>query len=278
MITPNTPLDQLFPHKWMKPKDLTDAGKTTITGRLTKVTIEEVKPQPSQPKEQRLALWLAGHKPYLVTSRTDTETLARYGATTPADLVGKTIAIKLDTFRDQVVLRIAPPPPDHQTPKPGRSGATNAATAPATSAPPAATTAPEPEPPAATRTPAAQPVAATAAQPAATAPSTSGGVQVWPPREPWVSRFRTNGEVDWASTFWLGSAALGISRADAKTALERHGGSLEDAIQEIWERSQASHTETPAANDDELAAILTLLPAADPCPHGFASSCPEGCN
>lgn len=245
MITPNTPLDQLFPHKWMKPKDLTDAGKNMITGRLTKVTIEEVKPQPSQPKEQRLALWLAGHKPYLVTSRADTETLARYGATTPADLVGKTIAIKLDTFRDQVVLRIAPPPQNQ--PKTARPPATSAATAPATSAQPPATAAPELEPAAATAQPAVQPVAATA-------PATSA-VSLWPPREPWVSRKKGTGEVDWVSTFWLGSAALGAGREYAKDILQQHGGSFEDAIQEIYDRSQPGYTETVANDDDPIPAF-----------------------
>lgn len=230
----NTPLTDLFPSRWLKAKDLTDAGQTTITARVDRVTIEDVKPLPAEPAVQRLALWLHGHKPYLVTSKTDAATLAEYGATTPAQLVGKVLTVRLDVWRRQAVLRIAPPPATPRQPQPRNQPP--ASTPPvATSTPPVATAQAATPPPVITAQASATPPVATAPEPTA---SSTPAVQLWPPREGWVCRKR-GGEVDWVTSFWQCGAALKVSRADAQAALQAAGGSFEDAAAAMWEQAQA---------------------------------------
>jgi len=221
-MTADIRIADLFPSRWLKAKDLTDAGQNRIADTVTRVTMEDVQPQPGE-HVQRLALHLAAHKPYLVTSKADATTLAEaYQVTTAAQLVGRPIAIKLDVWRKQAVLRIAPPPPatakakPATTPQPRATTPPPVATAPATgsregvqAAPPAPPVAPPPA-------------------------ATSDAVELWPPREPWVARKTKTGEVDWVSTFWAGSAALRIPRESARSILEQNGGSFEDACQFMW--------------------------------------------
>lgn len=266
----NTPLVDLFPSRWLKAKDLTDAGLSSITARVDRVTIEDVKPQPQEPAVQRLALWLHGCKPYLVTSKADAGTLAEYGATTPAQLVGKTLAVRLDVWRRQAVLRIAPPsavrsqakpaPVAAQAPAPvataPASPSTNGATSPtppATSPAPVATSAQAGSAAAVQSTPAAPPVATSAPVAAPAAQAQAGDAHLWPPRgEAWVSRKARTGEVDWVTSFWQCGAALKVSREHCKSMLEANGGSFEDAAQQLWEQAQAQNA---AAASDEFPAF-----------------------
>lgn len=210
-------LADLFPSRWLKPKDLVDAGVSQIVARVTRVTLEEVQPQPGE-KVQRLVLHLHHNKPYLVTTKADARQLTdAYHVTTANQLVGREVVIKLDVWRRQAVLRIAPPP---AAPKP-KPPATNS-TRPAPIPPPVAT-APSPatgegeEPP--------PPVAAVAAD--------RDDPQPWPPHAPWVARKRT-GEVDWTTSFWGAAAALGVSRDAALRLLSANGGAFENATAELW--------------------------------------------
>lgn len=244
-MTTDIRIADLFPSRWLKAKDLTDAGANRIVTVVTRVSMEDVQPQPGE-HVQRLALHLVNHKPYLVTSKADATTLAEsYQVTTASQLVGRRVAIKLDVWRRQAVLRIAPPPVGPAEPS-----------KPATSPPPPATAktgAAPVSPPVATApttsngggvqaAPAAPPVAppvdalaqirmANGAPPPA---ATSDAVEPWPPREPWVARKAKTGEVDWVSSFWAGSAALRIPREGARGMLEQNGGSFEDACQFMW--------------------------------------------
>jgi hypothetical protein len=222
-MTADIRIADLFPSRWLKAKDLADAGANRITDIVTRATLEDVQPQPGE-HVQRLALHLAAHKPYLVTSKADAITLAEaYGVTTASQLVGRQIAIKLDVWRRQAVLRIAPPPPATAAPK-AKPPATNGAK-PATTPPPVATTPPPPAVEPGEEPPPAPPVV----------PVADRGVEIWPPREPWVSRKQRTGEVDWVSTFWAGSAALSVPRESARHLLETNGGSFEDACREMWD-------------------------------------------
>ena len=222
-MTADIKIADLFPSRWLKAKDLTDAGQTRITDTVTRVTMEDVQPQPGE-HVQRLALHLAAHKPYLVTSKADATTLAEaYQVTTAAQLVGRPIAIKLDVWRKQAVLRIAPPPPAT-----AKAKAATSAKPSATTPPPVATAPATSDGEGVQTTPPAPPVAPPPA-------ATSDAVDLWPPREPWVARKAKTGEVDWVSTFWAGSAALRIPREDARGMLEQNGGSFEDACQYMWD-------------------------------------------
>lgn len=233
-MTADIRIADLFPSRWLKAKDLTDAGANLITDTVTRVTLVDVQPQPGEHVD-RLALHLAGHKPYLVTSKADATTLAEaYRIETASQLVGRPIAIKLDVWRRQAVLRIAPPPP--AAPKPAAAKPKPAAT----TAQPVTTAATAPAAAGGGGAQAAPPVAPPVTQPPAPAAPTNGrhadAVQLWPPREPWVSRKKSTGDVDWVTTWWQMCAALRIAREDGRTILERAGGSFEDAALELWER------------------------------------------
>lgn len=260
MITTNTPLADLFPSRWLKPKDLTDANVSQIAARVDRVTIEDVKPQPAEPAVQRLALHLHGHKPYLVTSKADTTTLAEaYGAATPADLVGKVVAIKLDVWHRQAVLRIAPPP-RNQPPAQAKPTATSASRPPAPAQPPATMPPPVATAPAEPPTGAGGGVQTATAAPLVAplvAPNgrDAGAVELWPPREPWVSRKRSTGEVDWVTTFWQCGAALKISRSDAQVTLQANGGSFEDAARDMWEQHLGKDRDDEEADDESFPAF-----------------------
>lgn len=240
-MTPDIRIADLFPSRWLKAKDLTDASLNRITDSVTRATLEDVQPQPGEHIE-RLALHLANHKPYLVTSKADATTLAEaYGVTTASQLVGRTIAIKVDVWRRQAVLRIAPPPP---ATKP--SG-------PATTPPPVAAGEGPQVPP-----PVAPPVDLVTMRLASGQITTNGhrsdAVELWPPREPWVARKKT-GEVDWVSTFWAGSAALRVTRENARAILERNGGSFEDACREMWEERLGKDRNDEDANEGPVPAF-----------------------
>jgi hypothetical protein len=205
-----------------------------------RATLEEVQPQPGE-KIQRLALHLARNKPYLVTSKADATTLAEaYKATTAADLVGRQVAIKLDVWRGKAVLRIAPPPPAPKAKPPATNGAK-----PATTPPPVATTPPPVAVEPGEGPPPAPPVV----------PVADRGVEIWPPREPWVSRKQRTGEVDWVSTFWAGSAALSVPRESARHLLETNGGSFEDACREMWEQHLGKDRDDENADNESFPAF-----------------------
>lgn len=236
-MTTDIKIADLFPSRWLKAKDLTDANLNRITDTVTRATLEDVQPQPGE-HVQRLALHLAAHKPYLVTSKADATTLAEaYQVTTASQLVGRPIAIKLDVWRKQAVLRIAPPPPATAKAKPAttKTGAAPVlppvATAPTTSNGGGVQAAPAAPPVAPPVDALAQIRMANGAPPPA---ATSDAVEPWPPREPWVARKAKTGEVDWVSSFWAGSAALRIPREGARVILEQNGGSFEDACQFMW--------------------------------------------
>lgn len=234
----DTRIADLFPSRWLKARDLTNRGISRLVATVVRATLEDVQPQPGE-HVARLALHLRDEKPYLITAKADATTLTdAYRVTMASELVGRQIVVKLDVWRGKAVLRLAPPPP-----APARNQTATApppvATAPATTPPPpaAARNRPATTPPPVATTPPPPAVEPGEEPPPAppVVPVADRGVEIWPPREPWVSRKQRTGEVDWVSTFWAGSAALSVPRESARRLLETNGGSFEDACREMWD-------------------------------------------
>jgi hypothetical protein len=60
-------------------------------------------------------------------------------------------------------------------------------------------------------------------------------VEVWPPRAPWVARWKNGAGVDWATSFWQLAALLSMNADDARRILREQGDDLEAAAAAIWE-------------------------------------------
>ena len=116
-IQPNKSLDDLFPSRFLKPEQLIAWKITEITVTVAQVQEELVEPKPGQ-KEWKPVIYFRTKsgkthpQGYLISAKIDKDSLkTATGAQTIGELVGKRITIKLDSYRNQTVLRIDPSPP-----------------------------------------------------------------------------------------------------------------------------------------------------------------------
>ena len=117
-------LDTLFPARFLKAEQLIAWNVTAITATIDHIQEEEVTPKPGQPAEWKPVIYLRSPRTgkvietgYLLSAKVDLDSIkSSTSARTIADLIGKTITIKLATWKNDTVLRIDPTPTSTPTP------------------------------------------------------------------------------------------------------------------------------------------------------------------